>query len=88
MRKPLIPENQRDEHDLRNVYNPNKYNNHIGNYAKKDDKKEKLADQKAETNKTTQAKLDEKKKVLTQISPMHYTGLEPPPPDYQYDVPH
>jgi hypothetical protein len=24
---------------------------------------------------------------LSQISPMHYTGLEPPPPDYQYDSP-
>jgi len=40
MRKPLIPENQRDENDLRNVYNPNKYQNHIGNYDKKDSKKE------------------------------------------------
>lgn len=25
---------------------------------------------------------------LVQIDPVHPTGLEPPPPDYQYDVPH
>lgn len=27
-------------------------------------------------------------KALAQINPTHPTGLEPPPPDYQYDVPH
>ena len=36
MRKPLIPENQTDEHDLRNIYNPHKYENHLGNYNKND----------------------------------------------------
>ena len=25
---------------------------------------------------------------MAQVSPMAPTGLEPPPPDYQYDVPH
>lgn len=34
MRKPLTPENQTDKDDLRNVYNPNKHLNHIGNYQK------------------------------------------------------
>jgi hypothetical protein len=34
MKKPLIPENATDDNDLRNIYNPNKYQNHIGNYAK------------------------------------------------------
>jgi len=28
------------------------------------------------------------KQSMAQISPMAPTGLEPPPPDYQYDVPH
>lgn len=64
MRKPLIPENQRDEHDLRNVYNPNKYQNHIGNYEKKDAKKGELVDKKAEANKTAPAKTEEKKKLV------------------------
>lgn len=34
------------------------------------------------------ASSDEKNKALVQINPAHPTGLEPPPPDYQYDVPH
>jgi hypothetical protein len=55
MRKPLIPENQTDKNDLRNVYNPNKYQNHIGNYAKKDAKKGELVSKKAETNTTATA---------------------------------
>jgi len=29
----LIWENRRDSDDIRNVYNPNKYLNHIGNYG-------------------------------------------------------
>jgi hypothetical protein len=34
----------------------------------------------SQSNKTRQS--------LAQISPEKPTGLEPPPPDYQYDVPH
>jgi hypothetical protein len=34
MRKPLTPENQTDKDDLRNVYNPDKHNNSLGNYGK------------------------------------------------------
>lgn len=37
-------------------------------------------------NATTNATKTAEKKLL-QISPMHPTGLEPPPPDHQYDVP-
>lgn len=63
MRKPLIPENQKDEHDLRNVYNPNKYQNHIGNYdkkdAKKEDKKAVLADNTKKTNSTSQVPVNQ-----------------------------
>lgn len=35
MRKPLIPENKHDTNDLRNVYNPDKYQpqNNVGMYA-------------------------------------------------------
>lgn len=56
MRKPLIPENQTDKDDLRNVYNPNKYQNNIGNYNKKDNNKEaaKLTQSKNNTNQAVQ----------------------------------
>ncbi len=40
MRKPLIPENQTDKDDLRNVYNPDKGNNSLGNYSSKKNKKD------------------------------------------------
>jgi Asp-tRNA(Asn)/Glu-tRNA(Gln) amidotransferase A subunit family amidase len=32
-RKPIIHEDRHDKNDVRNVYNADKYNNHIGNYA-------------------------------------------------------
>jgi Asp-tRNA(Asn)/Glu-tRNA(Gln) amidotransferase A subunit family amidase len=32
-RKPIIHEDRHNKNDVRNVYNPDKYNNHIGNYA-------------------------------------------------------
>jgi hypothetical protein len=33
MRKPVIPENQNDSHDIRNIYNPNKGPNPSNLYA-------------------------------------------------------
>ena len=35
MRKPLIFENRTDKNDIINIYNPNKYQNDLGNYQKK-----------------------------------------------------
>lgn len=42
MKKPLIPENQTDKNDLRNIYNPNKYQNDLGNYQKNTKSKNQL----------------------------------------------
>ena len=86
MRKPLIPENQTDEHDIRNIYNPNKHLNNIGNYHQSNATKTVNANASKNTNVTVQANATSTK--LTQINPTAPTGLEPPPPDYQYDVPH
>lgn len=36
MKKPLIFENREDANDLRNVWNPNKYEHSLGNYISKD----------------------------------------------------
>jgi len=33
MQKPLIPENRHNDNDIGNVYNPDKYQNNLGNYA-------------------------------------------------------
>lgn len=40
MKKPLIHENRDDFNDLRNVYNPDKYSNSLGNYLQKNATKE------------------------------------------------
>jgi len=92
--KPLIPENQRDEHDLRNVYNPNKYQNHIGNYIKKDEKKQiqltiPISNQNGKNGTKMNIEIDKKNNkafAQIQIDPSHPTGLEPAPKDHQYDV--
>lgn len=95
MRPPLIPENQTDKDDLRHIYNPNKYQNNVGNYAKKDAKQ---GDNKNQTKiaaqipikinmKNNGTKLSQQK-ILIQINPSKPTGLEPAPKDQQYDVPH
>lgn len=39
MRKPLIPENWHDTNDLPNRYNPDKYENNLGNYAQNNNDK-------------------------------------------------
>jgi hypothetical protein len=64
MKKPVIFEDRKDPNDLRNIYNPNKYEHTLGEYAQT------------------------RNQTMAQINPAHPTGLEPPPPDYQYDVPH
>lgn len=44
MKKPLIFENRDDHNDLRNIYNPNKYEHTLGEYAQvKSDKAVSLA---------------------------------------------
>ena len=86
LRKPLIPENQTDEHDIRNIYNPNKHLNNIGNYHQSNTTTAANANASNSTNVAVQANATSTK--LTQINPSAPTGLEPPPPDYQYDVPH
>ena len=62
MRKPLIPENQTDKDDLRNVYNPNKYQNHIGNYAQPTAQAQKV--EKKEQKKPGEKKPEEKKSLI------------------------
>lgn len=47
----------------------------------------KTADKKVEVKAAAPA-APKDKKALAQINPYHPTGLEPPPPDYQYNVPH
>lgn len=78
MKKPIIFENRVDANDLRNIHNPNKYDHTLGEYAQ-------VGNQTLATDAKT---ANATKKAFAQINPVHPTGLEPPPPDYQYDVPH
>lgn len=80
LKKPLIPENQRDEHDIRNIYNPNKFKNDLGNYIQSNSTKSASLNTSMTMNGTAQ--ISASKTKLSQINPTHPTGLEPPPPDY------
>lgn len=76
MKKPLIFENRTDANDIRNIYNPDKYNNDLGNYSQ------------SKNSTLIRDVKKENKKALAQVNPSQPTGLEPAPKDWQYDVVH
>ena len=78
MLKPIIHENRNGFNDVQNYYNPNKYDHTLGEYAQV--KREALN---KEENGEKMTKVN-----FVQINPTSPTGLEPPPKDLQYEVPH
>ena len=73
MLHPLIHENRNGYNDITTTYNPNKYDHTLGEYVQL------ASDKKNESNNSDS---------LAQVDPVHPTGLEPPPKDWQYEVPH